>query len=760
MKGTPISSTANPAPDSAPASAPLKTVLTISGMTCNNCARQVREAIQSSGAVASAAVQLEFGTATVRWKAASDVPAVIHAITDAGFEATELSSADQPANAAKTATASDSWRFAVFVGSACTVPMMVCDWVLDAGMEPWFGWLSFVLASTVQIFSGGRFYTGAWRQIKKGASNMDTLVSLGSGAAFSYSGWLLFSGGHGHSYFMESAAIITLISLGHWMEGLTSVKAEGSLKALMQLAPANACKRNADGSQTIVPVGQLKRDDHILLKPGDRVPVDALVLEGASTLDESMLTGESMPVEKSTGSTLFAGTMNRDGSVVARVTSTGEATALAQIIQAVTRAQNSRADIQRLGDHVSSVFVPIVVAIAILTGLWWGFAGEQAQNLVTRLTPFLWHAPVVQGALASAIVHAVAVLIIACPCAMGLATPIAIMAGTNAAARRGFLIRDGIALERAGRITAIVFDKTGTLTKGAPSVGGVFTVEQRSGNIASSIARKSGHPLSLAIARLHDSATDIPLTEWREIRGCGVQARLGGQLLRLGSLTWLAENRVILSSGEEFATHWAAQGATVLGLACENKLMGLFALNDELKPGAELVIAQLQHSGFKVFLASGDNAGAATAVAKSVGLPSANVFSGVLPGKKSELITQLHEQGELVAFVGDGINDAPALESADLGIAVSRASDVAREAADIILLRSDLEAVPEAIALSQATMRTIRQNLFWAFFYNCLGIPLAAAGFMSPILCALSMGASDLVVIGNALRLLRWKRRR
>jgi Cu+-exporting ATPase len=395
---------------------------------------------------------------------------------------------------------------------------------------------------------------------------------------------------------------------------------------------------------------------------------------------------------------------------------------------------------------------------------------------------------------------------------MGLATPIAIMAGTNAAAKRGFIIRDGIALERAGKITAIVFDKTGTLTKGAPAVAASELMDVNATKLAAALARRSNHPLSQAIAQLDtadESSTGraprsaravpkmelghedskglfsgknllagfdisrtpagaehpapppdvIPLINWSEIRGSGLQAQSGGNTVRLGSIAWLAQSGVDVSRSTVFVHKWADEGATFLGVASGNILLGVFALKDELKPGAKDVVERLNKSGFKVFLVSGDNATAAASVARSIGIESTNVFAGAMPGGKSEIIQSLQKKGELVAFVGDGINDAPALESADLGIAVSRASDVAREAADIILLRNELEAVPEALQLAQETMRVIRQNLFWAFFYNCLGIPLAALGFMSPILCALSMGMSDLVVIGNALRLLRWRRK-
>jgi Cu+-exporting ATPase len=568
---------------------------------------------------------------------------------------------------------------------------------------------------------------------------------------------------------MESAAIITLISLGHWFEAKTIVKAESSLKKLMRLAPAIARRRNPDDTESEVPVGELKVDDVLVLKPGDHVPLDGVVVFGDSTVDESMLTGESVPVDKDNGSKLYAGTVNLNGRLFMRVTATGEQTALAHIIAAVARAQSSRAEIQRLGDRVSNVFVPVVVLIAIATGVWWGLHPEQAREASTWLGKYLWPAASPHNALAAAFVHAAAVLIIACPCAMGLATPVAIMAGTNAAARHGILVRDGVALERAGRLTAVIFDKTGTLTQGKPSVvneetyvsGGRRPVVHEI-KLASALARRSNHPISQAVAKLYPD--DFMLTEWQEMRGSGVQAKLqldnfqsAPLTVRLGSVRWLRESGVDMKRGVQFEEEWAQKGATLLGISVDQWLLGMLAVEDTLKPGVVEVMQQLQRKKLKVYMVTGDNPLTAQAIAAEAGIPSENVFADVRPEQKSQFIADLQKKGERVAFVGDGINDAPALEAADLGIAVSRASDVAREAADIILLKSDIHAIPEALGLARATLRTIKWNLFWAFFYNVAGIPLAALGFLSPVLCALAMGLSDLVVIGNALRLLRWE---
>jgi Cu+-exporting ATPase len=513
----------------------------------------------------------------------------------------------------------------------------------------------------------------------------------------------------------------------------------------------------------------------VLLRPGDRAPTDGEVVEGRSAVDEAMLTGESMPVDKSAGARLYAGTVNQDGRLVMRVTATGEATALAQIIATVQRAQASRAEIQKLGDKVSAVFVPVVIVVALVTGLGWALAYPQAHAVAGWLSAFLWPVAIPTDPLAAAIIHAAAVLIVACPCAMGLATPAAIMAGANAAARRGILIRDASALEKTGRLTAVVFDKTGTLTEGNVSVATLQDLRPAGDRqvqleaLAAGLAQPSGHPLSRAVAELTRGASgqaastapasdgEAPaLSDWQEVRGHGVQARTAAGSLRLGALGWLAESGVDLGSAATFLEEWSARGATILGLARESELLGLLALRDGLKNRAPEVVARLTKQGKAIYLVTGDNPRTAAAVARQAGIPSQNVFAEARPARKAEIIQQLQQGGQRVAFVGDGLNDAPALEQADLGIAVSRASDLAREAADIILLRSDIEALPEGLALAQATLRTIKQNLFWAFFYNAATVPLAALGFLSPVLCAAAMGLSDLIVIGNALRLRRW----
>jgi Cu+-exporting ATPase len=739
------------------------TEFAITGMSCTNCARHVTEAIQSVSGVASATVELDASRASVHWAPGTevDLQRVVEAVKQAGYGAV-------PEHADHTSEASGSpmaaWQFTVTFGAALTLPLAVGEWVFGLGMTGWFQWVGFAFSAPVMIVCGGRFFRGALEQLKRGRSNMDTLVALGSSTAFAFSVWGLLSGWHGHLYFMEAAAIVTLISAGHFVEALVSGRAASSLRALMNLAPPTARKLNSGGGEAIVPVADLRPQDTIILKPGDQVPADGAVLEGSSAVDESMLTGESLPVEKGVGAKVFSGTLNQTGQLVARVTGTGESTALAQIIAVVRRAQSSRANIQKLGDQVSSIFVPIVVLIALASALWWGLGYEHALRFGERLMAHLWPVHFPESPLAAAFIYAAAVLIVACPCAMGLATPAAIMAGTNVAAERGILIRDGIALEKSGTITAVLFDKTGTLTNGRLTVAAVED-RQNSGTrsisvkaLAAALAQRSNHPISQAVSRSSELLVDtMAIENWQEVRGRGVQAELAGAVMRLGSLKWLGESGVEIEASTRFVEEWSGKGATVIGLAVGPLLVGLIALEDAIKPDADKVVRQLQRQRISVFLVTGDNRRTAAAIAEKAGIPRDNVFAEVRPEQKAEIVVQLQQRGKRVAFVGDGINDAPALETADLGIAVSKASDVAREAADIILLKADIHAVPEALGLAQATLRTIKQNLFWAFFYNAAAIPLAALGFLSPILCALSMGLSDLIVIGNAMRLRRWR---
>ena len=751
-----------------------RTLLRVTGMTCGNCARKVTAVLQAFPGVRSVNVSVEIAQATIRWQEAAqpDLPALIAALNQAGYPAATVALGDADGR-------QSGWQVNLWIGVLGTTPLLLGEWVFHWSGQTWFHWLAFALGSVVQFVAGTPFYRGAWAQLKARTSSMDTLVALGSSTAYGFSVWLLFSGTGHHLFFAEAAAIITLISVGHWLEARVSAQASSALKSLLNLAPETALRRAASGVETEVPVAELRPGDLVVLRPGSRVPVDGVASEGGSAVDEAMLTGESLPVDKSPGDSLYAGTLNQSGRLVLRVTATGEATALAAIIAAVERAQSSRANIQRLADRISNVFVPVIVGVALLTGLWWGFAPASALAAHDWLGQFLWPMPLPETALARALLAAASVLIVACPCAMGLATPAAIMAGANAAARRGILIRDGLALEKAGKVTTVLLDKTGTLTTGKPVVAGSWLPDAggrmpeglpATAVLAAALARPSAHPLSRAIAQL--ASAEVVLDEWREIRGHGVQALVKIALpptdedsderteefrVRLGSLRWLSDLGVDAAAAMEFAATGSAKGASVLGLAVDSRLVGAFAVQDALKAGAAGVVGQLQARGLRVHLVSGDNPKAAAEVARLVGIAPDCVFAEVRPEQKASLVQQLQQRGERVAFIGDGINDAPALQQADLGIAVSRASDVAREAADVILLNSEIAAVPEALALAQATLRTIKQNLFWAFFYNVAAVPLAALGFLNPVICAVAMGCSDLIVIGDALRLRGWK---
>ncbi|HOW68331.1 MAG TPA: cation-translocating P-type ATPase [Verrucomicrobiota bacterium] len=741
----------------------------VRGMTCGNCARHVREAVQELACVQSVGVDLDPGEARVAWRdpARADATAVIRAIEKAGFSAAakEDKSTSPPAGWSPLR----GWRFNVYCGLIALAPLLWGEWIAGWSEASWFRWLGFVLATPVQILCGARFYVGAWNRLKSGGSNMDTLVVLGSTTAYLFSAWVMFSGFSGHLFFLESVAIITLISIGHWLESLATSKAARAIGSLLDLAPPKARRLDLNHQEIEVDVRQLVPGDRVVLRPGDRIPVDGKVIQGGSAVDESMLTGESMPVDKETGSILYAGTLNQSGRLIMETMATGSDTALARIVEAVRHCQNSRARIQRLGDQVSNVFVPAVILIAVLAGLWWGWFPETARQATSALEPWLWRSHLPADPLSAAIMVSAGVLIVACPCAMGLATPAALMVGAQTSARRGILIRDGIALEKCGNIQELIFDKTGTLTAGRMEVveHRCFIPEEqipaRFLDLASSMAEPSSHPISKAIARL--SRNRLPLGEWQEHRGLGLSARIlealagipAGTHLRFGSLSWLGAAGVDLGLAKSWASGWQSQGATVVGLASEKRLVSVYALQDPPKPQAASVVALLKSSGLEVGLLTGDQEVTAAVIGKRVGIVETKIHAAVHPDKKAEMIRSLQEQGRRVAFVGDGINDAPALEQADLGIAVGQASDIARESADVILLNSDIQAVPEALALARRVLRTIRQNLFWAFFYNAAAIPLTALGFLSPVICAAAMGMSDLIVIGNSLRLGRWR---
>lgn len=747
------------------------TVLEVSGMNCQNCVRHVKEAAMSVNGVAFVDVDLSSRRAIVKWESQTvrNPQSVMNAIKRAGYGAKEIN-VKTVDDTEKDEQRVGWWEINIIIGILAFIPLFVGEWFLDFGEEKWFNWVAFFLALPVQIICGKQFYIGAWQQLKRGNSNMDTLVALGSTAAFGYSVIGLFMGAT-HLYFMEAIGIITLISIGHFLEYRMSQRAGAALKSLMNLAPSTAHLLENGEREVEVPISELKPGNLVIIKPGDHCPTDGVIVKGSALFNESMLTGESLPAHKAVGSAVFAGTVNQDGVVVMRVEAVGEETALSRIVDAVRRAQESKADIQRLADRVSNVFVPIVILIAVGSAIWWGFGYASASNFHQFLAGYLWSVHIPDSAVAATFINMAAVLIIACPCAMGLATPVALMAGTSVAARRGILIRDGKALEKTGKITSVIFDKTGTLTEGELTVsrcvdiktGSTLTSDVR--EIAKMIARPSNHPICKAVYSASEKQQGIqnnekdPIIDWKELRGLGVEMKIDNNgtsnVFRLGSIKWLESCGVDLS--DYLKSSIKDSNFTLVGLSKDNSLLAVFELEDKLKSGAREVIEKLKGNGLRIYLITGDRKKTALRVAEQCGIETENVYSEIVPERKAEIVASLQKKGERVAFVGDGINDAPALKTADLGIAVEKATDIAREAADIVLLRSDIYAIPEALALSQATLRTIKQNLFWAFFYNAAAVPLAALGFLSPIVCAAAMGVSDIVVIGNALRLNRWK---
>lgn len=714
--------------------------------------------------VAVVRVDLAKELATVEWRSPEPKPdAVIQVVNEAGFSATKLEATT--VNTGPRLSWVRNWKTSVYAAVGALIFLMIAEWGLAWHSTPWFPWISFGIATFVQSFCGSRFYLGAWRQLLQGRSNMDTLVSLGSTAAYVFSTATLFSGSGQALFFMESVGIIAFVSVGHFIESMVARRASGALESLLSLTPDQATKVTPTGPKP-VPVAALVPGDHIVIAPGDQLPVDGLVTEGESSCDEAMLTGESIPVDKQPSSRVYAGTVNLSGQLIVAASDIGRNTALARIIAVVEQAQTSRADVQKLADRISSIFVPIVVVIALLTFAFWLWAPQSAASLNASLSALLWSPILPSTALAAAVIHAAAVLIIACPCAMGLATPIAIMAGTNVAAKHGVLIRDGQALERSGEVSQILFDKTGTLTRGTPEIRTIHWVvdedTDRWQQQLASMTAPSRHPLSQAISRHLPARNKLPaFASWTEHPGKGIEAQLAepsssdGERLRLGSIDWLREQGLDHAGSEfkEFQSRYRQEGCTVIGFANRSRLLCLVALRDQLKLGAKEVVKQLMLQGLEVSIVSGDHEETAQSIAAELDIPKDRVFAKTSPTAKADLIKSLQQGGAKVCFVGDGINDAPALEQANLGIAVRTASDIAKESADIILLQSDIQTIPKALAMARGTLRTIKQNLFWAFFYNAVGIPLAALGFLSPLLCAAAMGLSDLVVVGNALRL-------
>jgi Cu+-exporting ATPase len=770
-----------------------KVQLPVIGMTCANCALRIERVLAGKVAgVADASVNLATETATVVFDpAAVGLDAIGAAIEGAGYRVVlphEGANAQDEEQAAREAEVRRQRR-ALLVGLAFTVPLFVLSmgrdlaWLGHGSHAPWFGWLLFALALPVQLYTGWDYYVGSWGALRHGTANMDVLVALGSSTAFGYSlAVLLAPSLGGHVYFETSAVIITLIKVGKMLEAAARRRASNAIRRLMDLAPATAHLVVEDGREKDVPASVLRPDDLVAIRPGERLPVDGVVVDGSAAVDQSMLTGEPLPVHRGPNDKVYGATVNLDGRLVVRATGVGAETALARIVRLVREAQGSKAPIQRLADRVSAFFVPAIVVVALGTfAAWWALG----------------------GAFVPALVRLVAVLVVACPCALGLATPTAVVVGTAAAARQGILFKNSEALENSRRLTTVLFDKTGTLTRGRPvladcvpfargtpgspvgeaepgrasSPGEPSRVGQQSDEssallaLAAAVESASEHPVARAIvaaAKQRNIAFDAP-REFHSTAGRGAEARVDGRQVRVGSLAWLGEASPLSDDGRRRAEELAAGGKTVVGVVVDDGWAGLLAVTDEPKPSSAHAVRALQRLGLRSVLLSGDNEASARAAARSVGIDE--VVAGVLPEGKASVVERVRARGDVVAMVGDGINDAPALAAADVGIAMGGGTDVAIEAADVTLVGGDPVGVPRAVALSRATMRTIRQNLFWALFYNVTLIPVAAGALhglgalpavlrdFHPALAAAAMALSSITVVLNSLRLGRSARR-
>jgi Cu+-exporting ATPase len=727
----------------------------IGGMTCASCSARVERALKKVPGVQDATVNLATESARITFAPGEQMEARLRrAVRDAGYEPRTPEQMDAVDDASPWA------GFApVAIGLALSAPL-VLPMLGDLFGRHWMlpAWVQFALATPVQFILGARFYKAGWHALLALTGNMDLLVAIGTTAGWALSMWLWLTAAPGtvpHLYFEGSAVVVTLVLLGKFLEARAKRQTTTAIRALHALRPDVAHLFGMDpvtGEGPVerdVPVAEVLVGDHIVVKTGERFPVDGTLLEGQTQVDESMLTGEPLPVPREPGDRLTGGSINGEGRVVLQVTAVGSETVLSRIIRLVEDAQAAKAPIQRLVDQVAEVFVPVVLVLALatlLTWLWWVGA------------PF-----------ETAVIHAVAVLVIACPCALGLATPAAIMAGTGVAAKHGILIKDAQALELAHKVDIVAFDKTGTLTLGRPVLTALVAVdgaiEAELLRAAASLQSGSEHPLAHAVvaaAKARGLAFDAP-DNVRSVPGRGSEGEVGARSVLVGSLRWMDELGVALGPLAARATELQQQGATVSAMAERTsaglKLCALMAFGDEPKPGAQVALAVLRARGIKPVMISGDNRGAVEAMARRIGLrpEDGEVMAEVLPGEKAALVAKLKLGGKIVAMVGDGVNDAPALAAADVGLAMGNGTDVAMHAAGITLMRGDVGLVAAALDISDRTVAKIRQNLFWAFAYNVAGIPLAALGYLNPVLAGAAMAMSSVSVMANALLLKRWR---
>ncbi len=723
-------------------------------MTCASCVARVEKTLNKIPGVANVAVNIATEKAT--FSLSEDVPleTVAQAIEDSGYH---LRTAEVTANAAAPGEPQDASDVTLRTDLRTAAFFSFFIFVISMGMEFRFFhhvWpfaaetthkILLILTTPVMFIPGKRFMQIFWKNLKQRTADMNSLVAIGTGAAYGYStlaalfpDWLAKSSAPPHVYFDSAAVIITLVLMGRWLEHRARKKTGAEIRALLQLQPASARVRRGE-MEIEIPLAQVTGGDILLVRPGERVAADGILTTGSSSVDESMLTGESMPVDKKRGDAVIGGTINLAGYFEMRVTATGSDSMLAKIVRMVEEAQGSKAPMQRLADRIAAVFVPAVVAIAMVTFLGWMWLGGMA-------------------GFDKALIHFVAVLIIACPCALGLATPAAIMVGTGVGASRGILIKNGESLELVHKLDTIVLDKTGTLTSGKPQVTDIaFTEadEMESLRWISSLEEKSEHPLAKALVQYarEKNLSSLTVDAFTTITGGGVKGRVDGHDMVIGSQSFLEAENIEISLWETQALQWSEQGKSVIYAAADGRAIGLVAISDPLKPSSKAAVAALRARGLRVLMLTGDHERTAAAIARQAGVDG--YVAGVLPDGKADAIKKEQAEGHLVAMVGDGINDAPALAQADVGIAIGTGTDVAIESAAITLVHGDLLHVVSAIELSRRTIATIKQNLFWAFIYNTLGIPLAALGYLDPMVAALAMSFSSVSVLSNSLRLRR-----
>jgi Cu+-exporting ATPase len=741
-----------------------KVELAVTGMTCANCAANIESAlIKKVSGIVKASANFASERAIIEYiPGVVDLPELIAAIEAAGYGVIapeDISEEEDAEQMARQAEIRDQTR-KFMVGVVFALPLFVFSMARDFSLigawshAAWVNWFFWALATPVQFYTGWDFYINGFKSLKNKSANMDVLVAMGSSVAYFYSlALLIFPILGQHVYFETSAVIITLIKLGKMLEARTKGRTGGAIRKLIGLRPKTATIIENDAEKEI-PIARVKLEDTVLVRPGERIPVDGIVIAGTSSVDESMLSGEPLPVDKGEGDKVVGGTINGEGLLRFRAAAVGKDTVLAQIIRLVQEAQGSKAPIQALADKVAAVFVPTIIGLAIVVFfIWWGVAGE----------------------FVPAMIRLVAVLVIACPCALGLATPTAIMAGTGKAAEKGILFKNSEALETATKLDSIVLDKTGTITIGKPAVTDVIPIEPECPTpkglleIGASVERGSEHPLGKAIVR-HAESQGLTLVEPQEFKaygGRGVQANINGHSVMVGKPEWFRELKISTGAVSRQIQQLQSQGKTVMVAARENRLCGLITVSDELKTDSKEAVREMQDQGLKVVMLTGDNPATAQTIGDQVHID--DVIAEVKPDEKSFRVKELQEKGERVGMVGDGINDAPALAQADVGLAIGTGTDVAIETADVILSSGSLRGVSRAIRLSRATMRTIKQNLFWAFGYNVILIPVAAGILypfeslpnmlrqLHPILAALAMAFSSVSVVTNSLRLYKTK---